>query len=306
MQFRPLTLFLFAVALVLGTAVACSANTSSSGASGSTVRVVAAENFWGSIAMQLGGSKVTVTSIVVNPNTDPHGYEATPKDGRSIAAAQYVIYNGAGYDPWAAKLVGSNPTRNRRILDVGNLVGARAGDNPHRWYSPGDVQKVIDQITSDYKQIDAQDAGYFDQQRADFNAGGLQRYNGLIEQIKQRYAGVPVGASESIFTPLAQALGLNLVTPELFLDAIGEGSDPAAADKATVDQQIKRKQIKVFIFNSQNSTPDIKNLVDEAKANGIPVVSITETLAPANATFQDWQSNQLQSLADALARATGG
>jgi zinc/manganese transport system substrate-binding protein len=167
------------------------------------------------------------------------------------------------------------------------------------------VQKVIAQITADYKQIDPQDATYFDQQNADFTSTGLQRYTSLINQIKTKYAGVPVGATESIFTPLAEALGLKLLTPASFLDAISEGSDPTAADKATADAQIKNKLVQVFAYNSQNATPDVKALVEEAKAAGIPVVTITETLTPATATFQDWQSGQLQALADALAKATG-
>jgi len=188
---------------------------------------------------------------------------------------------------------------------VGDLLGLKAGDNPHRWYSPDDVQRVIAQITHDLKQLDANGAAYFDQQQQSYLSSGLQQYTALIERIKQTYAGTPVGASESIFTPLAEALGLKLLTPEPLLDAISEGSDPTARDKATADQQITSKQIAVFVYNSQNATPDVQNLVNAAKAANIPVVPITETLAPATATFQAWQTSQLQALAGALAKATG-
>ncbi|HEY7295647.1 MAG TPA: zinc ABC transporter substrate-binding protein [Dehalococcoidia bacterium] len=293
--------------LVAGAALgllACSSNSVASSGSGK-VRMVAAENVWGSIAAQLGGDKVSVTSIITNPNTDPHDYEATPKDARSVASAQYVLYNGIGYDPWVQKLLAASPNGNRKVLVVGNLLGLKEGDNPHRWYSPDDVQKVIAQITSDLKQLDAGDAAYFDQQQQAYLSTGLQQYTGLIQRIKQTYVGTPVGASESIFTPMAQALGLNLLTPGSFLDAISEGSDPTAQDKATADDQIAGKQIAVYVYNSQNATPDVQNLVNEAKAANIPVVQITETLTPATATFQAWQASQLQALADALAKATG-
>src|SRR5205807_10427597 len=135
-----------------------------------------------------------------------------------------------------------------------------------------DVQKVIDQITGDYKRLLPKDATYFDQEHARFTTTRLARYNSMIANIKAKYSGVPVGASESVFTPMAEALGLNLLTPESFLDAISEGGEPTAADKATVDNQIKTHQIRAYVFNSQNSTPDVQGQVDEAKAAGIPVV----------------------------------
>jgi zinc/manganese transport system substrate-binding protein len=285
-----------AVVLVGG---ACSTGSSST-ASGGRLQVVAAENVWGSIASQLGGDKVSVKSIIDNPDTDPHDYEPTAADGRAVASAHYVIVNGVGYDPWADKLLGANPAKSRDVLNVGDLVGVKAGANPHRWYSPPDVQTVIDQITAGYKRLSPNDAAYFDQQKATFTSTGLARYNSLIADIKGRYSGLPVGASESIFSPLAEALGLNLLTPPSFLNAISEGGEPTAADKATCDTQIKTHQIKVYVFNSQNSTPDVQAQLNLAKSVGTPVVPITETLKPAKAPFQDWQADQLQTLASAL------
>lgn len=269
------------------------------------IRVVAAENFWGSIATQLGGNRVAVISIIANPNTDPHDYEPTPADARTIASAQLVIVNGIGYDPWAPKLVAANSTNGRIVLNVGNVVGVKDGGNPHRWYSPSDVHKVIDQITADYKRLDPAGAAYYDAQRTAYDTKSLAAYTQLITTIKAKYSGTPVGASESIFVPMAQALGLDLITPPGFLNAISQGTDLTASDKATADAQIKNKQIKVYIYNSQNATPDVQAQVNAAKAEGIPVVAVTETLAPASATFQDWQVAQLRDLQAALAKATG-
>jgi zinc/manganese transport system substrate-binding protein len=272
---------------------------------GNGVQVVAAENFWGSIAAQLGGDRVHVTSVITSPATDPHNYEPTAADARAMAGAQLAIVNGIGYDPWAGKLIAANPVDGRVVLTVGDLVGIKPGGNPHRWYSPADVQKVIDQLVRDYTKLDPKDAGYFQQQRARFETRGLGRYKRLIDTIKRTYHGVSVGASESIFAPLAQALGLKLLTPASFLKAVSEGTEPTAADKTTIDRQLASRQIKVWVFNSQNSTPDVQRITDAARKQGIPVTTITETPTPAAVSFQDWQSRQLEALAAALAKATG-
>jgi zinc/manganese transport system substrate-binding protein len=157
------------------------------------------------------------------------------------------------------------------VLTVGDLVRVKQGGNPHRWYSPTDVHRVIEQIAADYQRIDPADTGYFDQQKLAYETQGLARYDQLIADIKHKYGGTSIGASESIVTPLAEGLGLKLATPESFLDAVSEGIDPTAADKITADRQITTKQIKIFVFNSQNSTPDVTALVTAAKAAGIPV-----------------------------------
>jgi len=281
------------------------ASTGRSQAAGGTLQVVAAENFWGSIASQLGGDRVHVTSVITNPATDPHDYEPSSVDARTIAGAQMVIVNGIGYDPWAPKLIAANPVHGRVVLTVGDLVGIKPGGNPHRWYSPTNVQQVIAAIVADYTKLDPKDAAYFRNEKAAFETKGLAQYKQLIATIRRKYHGVPVGASESIFAPLAQALGLDLLTPYSFLEAISEGTEPTAADKTTIDRQIAKKQIKVWVFNSQNSTPDVARFTEAARKKGIPITTITETLAPASATFEQWQVAQLKALEAALHTATG-
>ncbi|AUG81949.1 ABC transporter substrate-binding protein [Kitasatospora sp. MMS16-BH015] len=310
---HPVRLVLGAAGVIALTATsACSTSSKaapstagSSGGSSKVIQVAVAENFWGSIATQLGGDHVKVTSIITNPDTDPHSYEPTAADSRTVAGADYAITNGIGYDAWSDKLLAANPAAGRTALKVADLLGKKEGDNPHQWYSAESVEKVIDRITEDYKKLDPADIAYFDTQQQAFRTKALAKYNQLEADIKARYAGTPIGASESIVTPLAESLGLKMLTPETFLDAMSEGTDPTAADKAAIDQQIGGKQIKVYVYNSQNSTPDIAAQVEAAKKQGIPVATVTETLTPANATFQDWQAQQLQGIADALKAATG-
>jgi zinc/manganese transport system substrate-binding protein len=272
---------------------------------GSPLKVVAAENIWGDLAQHVGGNHVTVHSIINSPDADPHDYEPTTADGTEIAGADLVIVNGVGYDAWATKLVKANNLPADRVLNVGETVGVKVGGNPHRWYAPADVSKVLDTIADDLSRIDAAHATDYQANLAAFRKGDFARYTQAIDSIRQSYAGTPIGASESIVSPMAEALGLDLKTPPSFLSAISEGAEPTIGDKKIIDAQIKGKQIKVYIYNSQNATPDVSAQVSLAKANNIPVVTFTETLTPAGASFVDWQVGQLNALKAALATATG-
>lgn len=294
-------LWLIALLLVTGCVSGCGALPPASGG----VRVVAAENFWGNIAAQLGGAKANVESIIVDPAADPHSYEPSAADARALATAGLVIVNGVGYDPWAPRLLAANPSTGRQVLTVGDLLGLTEGENPHRWYSPADVDAVASAITATLSRLDPHDAAYFARRHVAFETQGLARYHGLIAAISARYAGVPVGASESIFALLSPALGLRLITPASFMKAISEGTAVSAADAVTTQQQIERHEIKVWVYNSQNATPQIQRLDALAAAHGIPIATVTETLSPVGATFEQWQVAQLRALAQALHKATG-
>jgi zinc/manganese transport system substrate-binding protein len=269
------------------------------------LRVVAAENFWGSVAAQLGGEKVQERSIIVNPNTDPHSYEPTAEDARTMAGAQMAIVNGIGYDEWASHLLAADQSGGRVVLDVGSVLDMKAGENPHQWYSPAHVRAVIERIVADYDRKLPGDAGYFAQRKRTFETVDLARYDALIGQIRARYEGVPVGYSESIFQPLGEALGLKLLTPYSFAKAIAEGGEVSAQDKQTVDRQVAGRQVKVWVLNSQNVTPDVQRVSELARGAHIPIVTITETLSPASDSFQQWQVAQLEELERALHGATG-
>jgi zinc/manganese transport system substrate-binding protein len=285
--------------LVLG---GCSTG-SSGGASGGPLRIVVAENFWGSIVEQLAGSDADVTSIIANPDADPHDYEPTAEDARTVASAQYVVVNGIGYDPWVQKLLDANPVNGRRVLNVGDLLGLDAGANPHQWYSPASVRRVIARVSADIAELDPGHRNAYERRRRVYESIGLFEYNRLLEEINRRFSGTPIGATESIVAPWAAGAGLELVTPESFLDAIAEGNEPTRSDKAIVDEQIADRRIKVLVYNSQNATPDVQRLVDAARRAHIPVTTVTETLVPENATFQAWQVRELRSLLAALVAA---
>jgi zinc/manganese transport system substrate-binding protein len=287
-----------AVVLVALACVACGSTVPT--ARSGTIRVVAGENFWGSLAVQLGGTKASVQSVVTDPNADPHEYETSTSDARAFADADLVILNGAGYDDWGRKLLDANPRSLRQVLDVAQLIGKKAGENPHFWYDPGYVVKVADSITAKYKAVDAADAGYFDAQRTAFDTA-LKPYEQRIAEIKSKYSGVQIGATESIFEYMAAALGLNLISPPEFMDAVAEGNDPPASAVIAFNNQVSGRQIKVLVYNVQTATAVTTNVKRLAAQNDIPVVGVSETMQPVSASFQDWQLAQLITLQNALA-----
>ncbi|HKW08357.1 MAG TPA: zinc ABC transporter substrate-binding protein, partial [Candidatus Dormibacteraeota bacterium] len=266
---------------------------------GGTVEVVAGENFWGDIASQLGGSHARIQSVVTDPNADPHEYESNTNDARAFATANLVILNGAGYDGWARKLLDANPSSGRKVLDVASLLAKKSGDNPHFWYDPDYVIKVAGQITAELKSIDSSDASYFDEQRSAFT-NSLAPYMRRLAEIKQKFAGVPVGSTESIFVYMASYLGLQLISPAEFMQAVAEGNDPPAETVVTFHDQIAKRAIKVLVYNVQTATAVTTNLRIEATRQSIPVVGVSETLQPVTASFQEWQDSQLIALENAL------
>jgi zinc/manganese transport system substrate-binding protein len=297
---RSLALALLASALAALAAAGCGSQAGGAAGTGH-LQIVAAENFWGSLAAQLAGSKAEVHSIIVNPDTDPHSYEPTAQDARTMAEAKLAIVNGLGYDEWSRKLLAANPLDGRVTLNVGDALGLHVGDNPHQWYSPASVRRVIAAIVAGLDRLDAADAGYFAARQRELESRGLAAYDRLRREIRARYAGVPVGYSESIFQPLGEDLGLKLLTPKSFADAIAEGIDVSAGDKQTVDSQAESKRRKVWVFNSQN----VQRINAIARARRIPIATVTETLSPVSDDFEQWQAAQLQHLAQALHEATG-
>jgi len=291
------------VAVCGGLLLGCGSSTpGGSGHAGHRLAVVAAENFWGSIAGQLGGSEVSVTSVVSDPNADPHDYQSSAATARAFATADYVIVNGAGYDGWADSLLNANPSSTRTVLDVADLLGRKEGDNPHFWYSPTDVENVADRITRDLESIDGADGAAFARQRTSFEAA-LQPYHARIAEIRQRFGGTKVAATESIFVSMAGALGLDLISPPEFMKAVAEGNDPPASSVSAFHEQLQSGQAKLLVYNRQTATDVTTTLRQIAAQQHIPVVGVTETMQPPTTSFQLWMTAQLADIENALAAA---
>jgi zinc/manganese transport system substrate-binding protein len=267
------------------------------------IQIVAAQNFWGSLVSQLGGTHVSVTSIVTNPNTDPHEYESNAADARAIADARYVIVNGAGYDSWASRLIAANNSPNQKVLTVADLLGKKEGDNPHFWYSPTYVNETVHQMYADLVSIDSADSSYYKQQYSNLNAS-LGEYNNRINEINQKFANTPVASTESIFEYLATAAHLNLISPPEFMKAVAEGNDPSPADIATFQSELINGTMPgnatILVYNLQTVTPVTIQLKEEAASHNIPIVGVTETIQPSDVSFETWMNAELIQLQNAL------
>jgi zinc/manganese transport system substrate-binding protein len=263
------------------------------------LQIVAAENFWGSLVSQLGGTHVEVLSIVTDPNADPHEYESNDADARAIANANYVIVNGAGYDDWAILLVSASNNPNQKVLNVANLLGKKDGDNPHFWYYPLYVNETVHQMYSDLVSLDPANAAYYTQQYVNLNAS-LGMYNERIDEIRQQFAGTEVASTESIFEYLANATGLDLVSPPAFMEAVAEGNDPPAQSVVQFQQQLESGNVRVLVYNEQTITPLTQSMKALAAQNNVTVVGVTETIQPPDLSFQDWMNAELIALQNAL------
>jgi zinc/manganese transport system substrate-binding protein len=266
------------------------------------VRVLAVENFYASLVNQIGGLCVTTTTILSNPDTDPHEFQPTANDVRSYQGAQLVLEDGLGYDDFSDKIIATLASR-PAVVNAGDVVGLQAGANPHVWYSAGYVDRVRAAILSNLKQLAPAASAYFDAQAAALDQQ-LATYHNLIDQIASQFGGTPVGSTESIFVDMADATGLSLISPSEFMNAISEGNDPSARDVAAFHNQIQNHQIKVLVYNTQTVTPLTEQLKSLAQQNDIPIVGVSETMPLGAQTFQGWQASELELLRQALQKAT--
>ena len=265
------------------------------------LKIVAAENFYGDIAKQIGGVNVAVTSILTNPDEDPHLFEASPKTARDLVDAQLVITNGAGYDPWMDTLLSAHKAPGRRDLNIGNRVGRHAGDNPHLWYDPGFVKVAAKAIAQALVAIDPVHKTEYEAGEAKF-VSALKPLEAKIADLRKRFGGQRVTASEPVFGYQARLIGLD-VRNEKFAWAIMNGAEPTASEVAGFEDDIKGHKVKVMLFNAQASAPAVQRLLDLAKRNAIPIVGVSETEPPAT-PYQSWMLSQLDALDKALSRTS--
>jgi zinc/manganese transport system substrate-binding protein len=288
-------------ALVLaatGTLAGCGA--SSAGDHGSTLTVVAAENVWGDIAGQIGGGHVAVTSIISDPNADPHSYETNPRDAAAISTATFVIENGAGYDDFVDRLLSTNPSSGRDVISIAKIVVLDGGNpNPHLWYNPGFVTTAARAIESHLASHDPADATVFEANLQAF-LRAYQPYVDTLDAIKAKHLGTPIAYTERVAGYLVEAAGLRLATPPSFAQSIENGNDPSPADTAAMDAAMTGKRLKLLLYNSQVTSPATSSVKELARANGIAVVGVAETIPSGQRTFQAWQIDQAKAILAAL------
>jgi zinc/manganese transport system substrate-binding protein len=262
------------------------------------VRVVAAENFYGDLARQIGGDHVEVTSILANPDEDPHLFESSPSTARTIADADIVVYNGADYDPWMDRLLSTARLPSRTALVAAELTGHKSGDNPHLWYDPATFPALAKALAAELTRRDPDHTVEYAANLERFDAGFSALLN-RIASIKATRAGASVTATEPVFGYMADAMGLTMLN-EGFQVAVMNEAEPSASDVAAFENSLKDGSVKILFYNSQVTDDTTVRLLDIAKSSGVAVVGVTET-EPAGQTIQSWFGQELDAVEAALA-----
>jgi zinc/manganese transport system substrate-binding protein len=266
-----------------------------------TVAVLGAENFYADLLAQIGGTKVTVSSILNDPNADPHEYEANPRTAKLVADAKLVIVNGIGYDDFMDKLLGASTKPDRVVLNVQDILKKADDDNAHVWYDPATMPRVADAATAALSKLDPQNASYFAAQETKYLAA-LKPIDDKIAALRAKYNGAPVAFTEPVAEYQADAIGLVVLTPEGFMKAMEQSVDPAPADVAAERDLLTGKKVRALLYNSQVTSPLTKDIHDLAVKSEVPVLGVAETIPAQFKTYQDWMLSQLAELETALAK----
>lgn len=272
----------------------------SSEASTAKIGVVAGENFWGSIAQQIGGDRVAVTSIISDPDADPHEYETSATDAAALSSARLVIENGFGYDDFLAKLLDAQPSNDRTVVSVQQILKVTEKNaNPHIWYDTARIPQVAQAIEQQLAKASPKDAAAFDANEKRFEAA-LQPIDDVIGRMKNKYAGAKIAYTERVPGYLTTAAGLKLGMPAGFTEAVEQGNDPSPQDNLAFQDAIKNKTVKVLLYNGQVTDDETTKIQQLAKSAGVPVVGVTETIPPTDKDYQSWQLRQAKEILAAL------
>lgn len=265
------------------------------------INIVAAENFYGDLARQIGGSHVEVASILSNPDDDPHLFETSPSTARGIADAKVIIYNGADYDPWMDKLLSASTRPDHTTIVAADLIGKKSGDNPHLWYNPATLPAVAKALADDLSRRDPANAAHYEANLKNFQTS-LQAIDKEITDVKKTYAGTEVTATEPVFGYMAEALGLKMLNYD-FQVAVMNNAEPSPTQVTAFENSLKDGSAKILFYNSQVTDEATTRLLDIAKQNKVTVIGVTET-EPAGKTIQTWFGGQLDEVQKALAART--
>lgn len=264
----------------------------------SPIKVLAAENFYGSLATEIGGKYISVSSIINNPDADPHLFSTSVQTAKDVSDAQVIIYNGADYDPWMAQMLASQSNNNKlAVINVAELVGVRSGDNPHIWYKPETFPTLAKNLTILFSQLEPQHKATFESNLEKFNQNYEKVYQ-LIDMIKTQYKGTPVSATEPVYGYMADALGFKMEGLDFQWLTMND-SEPSPKVMAAFASMIKKKNIRIMYENGQVNNPNVQTVLSLAQKNNIPVVQVSETL-PEGISTTTWVKNSLQQTLDAL------
>jgi zinc/manganese transport system substrate-binding protein len=287
------------VVAVLGALAACSSGTSGSGSSDGKVDVVASTDVWGDIATSIGGDHVAVTSIIDDPDKDPHEYQADARTQLAISKAKVVIENGGGYDDFVPTMLKASKNTTKLVIDAVQLSGYTGDDvNEHVWYDYPTVEKVIDAIAASLNTADPAHQSDYTANAAKLTSQ-VQALEATEAGMSAKTAGVAAGITEPVPLYVLQALKMDVVTPEAFSKAIEDGTDVSATVLQQTLDQYSSGQVKILVYNVQTTGPQSDAVLAAAKKAAVPAVPVSETL-PKGLSYISWQQGVLAEIAKDL------
>jgi zinc/manganese transport system substrate-binding protein len=283
---------------------------SGSGAGGQAVpgtqviQAVGAENQYGNVIAQVGGAYVRVSSLLSNPSTDPHTFEASVAVAREVGQARLVVQNGLGYDSFMNSVEAAAPNAGRMVIDVQQLLKLPdSTPNPHLWYDPATMPKVADAIAADLSRIEPQHAAYFRGNAQEFTRS-LATWDAALSQFAHAYRNVKVASTEPVADYLLSAAGADNLTPWSFQAAVMNGTDPSPQDVAVEKALLSQRKVSVLVYNEQVTDPLTESLITLADANHISVVGVYETMPQPGYGYQSWMLAETSALSRAIADHT--
>jgi zinc/manganese transport system substrate-binding protein len=293
----------FTLALAAATVAALTGCTAGSAADDGKIRVVASTNVYGDIASTIAGNAVEVTALMSDPAQDPHSFEASAQSQLAVSKADILIENGGGYDDFMDTLRTGSKNTKATVLNVVDLSGKKAtgGElNEHVWYDFPTVQKLTTALTDALSKADPAQKATFAKNAKAFS-GKLAALQNREAELKAKYAGEGIAVTEPVPLYMLESSGLVNKTPEKFSAAIEAGTDVSPLVLQQTLALFSGHQVKLLAYNEQTSGPETERVMAAAKAAGIPVVPVTETL-PKGKDYVGWMNANLDAVGAALAR----
>jgi zinc/manganese transport system substrate-binding protein len=281
----------------------CSSLAASVGPKPGVIKAVGAENQYANVISQLGGKYVSVSSVLENPNTDPHTFEASASVAEAVGRAQLIVQNGVGYDDFMSSIETASPNPQRRVIIVQDVLGLSDTSNPHLWYAPRTMPAVAKVIVRDLAAIEPSHRVYFQAKLATFDAS-LRPWLNAIAAFKSKFAGTPVAVTEPVADYLLQAMGAKILTPYVFQADIMNGVDPAPEDITLEEGFLSAHKAKVFCYNEQVVDSLTSSFRATAQSAGVPIVGVYETMPTPGYDYQTWMTAEVAAIQAAVLHQT--
>jgi zinc/manganese transport system substrate-binding protein len=265
------------------------------------LRVVASTNVYGDIASIVGGDAVEVTSIIDNPDQDPHEFEANGRVQLDLSRADVVIENGGGYDDFVDTMLSASGNDSAIVLNAVEISGKDAnaeGFNEHVWYDYTAMAHLGTAIADALGEVDSDGAADYAQNAARF-ATGVDSLRADALEASTQTSGIGVVITEPVPGYLLDALELVNLTPPEFTEAVEEDTDIPPALLQSVLNLIGDGSARLVVYNTQTGGPQTDAVLEVASDHQVPAVGVTETL-PEGMSYLDWQAAVLKSITSAL------